>query len=184
MKLLSTLLLCLCIALGSNAQNLYASKSVAISFISNAPLEDIEASSKLGVGVLNFEKNEFVFEVAVKTFQFDISLMQEHFNENYLDSDRFPKASFRGKFKNPVDLTKDGTYPIVVEGKLSVRGVEKPRVIPGTIVVKNGIVSLNADFTIDCEAHNIKIPKIVEEKIADTVKVRVNGDFSLYFAKN
>ena len=105
MKLLSTLLLCLCIALGSNAQNLYASKSVAISFISNAPLEDIEASSKLGVGVLNFEKNEFVFEVAVKTFQFDISLMQEHFNENYLDSDRFPKASFRGKFKNPVDLT-------------------------------------------------------------------------------
>jgi polyisoprenoid-binding protein YceI len=109
--------------------------------------------------------------------------MQEHFNENYMESDKYVDARFSGKVNENIDWKKDGVYNVTVSGKLTVHGVDKDRTIPGTITVKNGIISILTKFDISCKEHGIKIPSMMTEKIAETVAVTVNGAYTPFVKK-
>ncbi|TZF82325.1 YceI family protein [Pedobacter sp. BS3] len=159
------------------AQN-YAGKALKISFFSSTPIEDIKAASNKGSGVLVASGGKFAFQVPVKSFEFDKGLMQEHFNENYMESDKYPQARFTGSFNKPVDLSKDGEYHVTANGTLLIHGIGKQRSIPGTLTVKNGVVTLNANFDVACADHQIKIPTLIITKIAEVIQVHVNGTLS------
>ncbi len=180
MKKLFLLLGAIAIFCQVKAQEVYTSKAVSIGFFSSAALEDIAADTKNGSSVLTTVKNDFLFLVQIKSFTFKSSLMQEHFNENYMESDKYPDSKFVGKINETIDWKKDGTYNVTVSGKLSMHGVEKDRTIPGTITIKGNNISIVSQFDVACKDHNIKIPSVMSEKIAEVVKVSVNGNYSLY----
>lgn len=170
----------LLIVFSAHTQSVYSSKNIAIKFFSAAPLEDIEAYTQNGISILKTAKNEVEFLVQIKSFTFEKSLMQEHFNENYMESDKYPEAKFVGKINEPIDWNKSGTYNITVSGKLTVHGVEKSRTIPGTITIKGENISINTQFNISCKDHNIKIPSMMSEKVAEVVKTTVKGSYTPY----
>jgi len=159
-------------------QGLYACKSVEISLYSSAPIEDIAATTSSGTSVYNAATGEVVFSVSIPTFKFRKSLMQEHFNSDYLESDKYPRATFKGKIQEPVDVTKNGTYPITAVGELDVHGVKQTRTIPGTLTVNNGTVTLSSEFIVKCVDHHIEIPKIVFHNIAESIQMKVSATYA------
>lgn len=165
--------------LGMNqaGRNTYVCKNAAVSLFSRAPLEDIDAESSRGVSVLNIETGQIAFSVPIKSFKFEKSLMQEHFNENYMESDKYPQASFKGRIKEKIDFSKDGNYPVQATGILDVHGVKQNRTIPGRIVVSGGKVRLSSDFAVKCVDHKVEIPKLVFQKIAENIQIKVTADY-------
>lgn len=160
-------------------QDLYACKNVKVSLFSSAPLEDIQASTSTGTSVYNPATGDLAFSVSIRSFQFPKSLMQEHFNENYMESDKYPKASFKGKIKEAIDVTKNGTYPVNVTGELQVHGVTQTRTIQGTVTVSNGTVSMASEFMVKCADHKIEIPTLVFKKIAESIKMNVSATYTV-----
>ncbi|RYY39934.1 MAG: YceI family protein [Chitinophagaceae bacterium] len=152
--------------------------SSTVSFFSSAPLEDIEATNKSSRGVIDWEKRSFLIAIPIKQFQFRSGMMQQHFNENYLESEKYPECTFRGTFAGPVDLTKDGDYPVTASGDVTLHGVTKKRNIPATIKVRNGQVSLYSKFPIRVADHKISIPKMVFKKIAEVVDVTLDAQLN------
>lgn len=161
-------------------QDLYVCKNASITLFSSAPIEDIKAVSSTGASVYNAATGELDFSVAIRSFQFEKSLMQEHFNSEYMESDKFPKATFKGKINEAVDATKDGTYPITVTGDLTVHGVTQKRTINGKLNVKGGVVSMTSMFMVKCADHNVSIPTIVFHHIAESIQVNVSAVYSAY----
>lgn len=157
------------------AQDIYSCRNAKLSFFSSAPMEDIDATTTQGVSAINIKTKAVYFKVQINTFQFKKKLMQEHFNENYLESDKYPHAEFKGKINDPVDLAKNGTYPVTVEGTLSIHGVDKVYKEKGTITVSNGRITASAKFNVRVADHKIKIPSIVIKNIAEVVEVSVNA---------
>lgn len=160
------------------SQNFYKSTAVAIEFYSSAPVEDIKANSEEGVAVWNVKTGEISFKVKIRSFRFEKELMREHFNENYLESDEIPDATFKGKIKEPVELSGNKEIPVTITGTLEVHGIKKNRNIPALLTIKNGQVNLKSEFKVACKDHDIKIPKLLWKNIAEVVRVRVNANFS------
>lgn len=163
----------------------YVAKAGIAHFFSTTPLEDIEATSKEATSVLNTQTGELIASMPIKSFQFSKKLMQEHFNENYMESDKYPKADFRGKIVDlkSFDFSKDGTYTVKVSGELSIHGVKQPRTIDASFTVKGGVVTGAAKFRVVLEDHKIERPQIVWEKIAEAVDVDVNFVYAAYVKK-
>lgn len=161
------------------AQDVYSCRNASFSFYSSAPLEDIEAKTDRGVSAINLKTGSVYFKVPVNTFQFRKKLMQEHFNENYLETEKYPYAEFKGKIVEPTaDLSKEGTHNVTVEGVLSIHGVEKTYKEKGTITVQNGQVTSSSKFNVRLEDHKIKIPTLVIKNIAEVVEVTVKANYS------
>jgi polyisoprenoid-binding protein YceI len=118
------------------------------------------------------------WSVLVKGFQFEKALMQQHFNENYLESHLFPKAIFKGNVGNhqSVNLGKDGAYPLQVAGNLTIHGVTKPFTGTGQVSVKGGKISVSGMFDVIVADYNIEVPKVVRDNVARTVHVQVSAD--------
>lgn len=155
----------------------YSVNTGTIVFRSDAPLELVKASSNQLKGIFDAEKKQFAFTLNVNTFKgFNSPLQQEHFNENYLESNKFPRASFEGKIIEDVDLKKNGFYNIRAKGNLTVHGVTQERIIKCELNIKNNIVSIKSNFTVLLADHNITIPKVVHEKLASEIKVEVNAE--------
>lgn len=155
----------------------YKVSSGSIAFRSDAALELIKAQSSELKGVVVPEKKQFAFIVSVKTFKgFNSPLQQEHFNENYLESNKYPTASFEGKIIEDIDFSKDGTYEVRSKGNLSIHGVTQERIIKCELTVKNKNISVKSGFTVLLADHNIPIPKVVHEKLASEIKVDVKAD--------
>jgi polyisoprenoid-binding protein YceI len=161
------------IALKANAQ-LASTSTGTISFFSSTPVEDIQAQSAKVLGVVNLQTREIAFNVVNTSFEFPNKLMQEHFNEKYMESEKYPNSTFKGKINEAIDLTKDGEYKVTVTGKLNIHGVEQERTIPGTIIVKDGLVSIVTDFKVKVADHKIEIPKLVVAKIAEEIAVKLD----------
>lgn len=159
------------------AQDVQSCRNASLRFFSSAPLEDIEATTTQGVSAINVKTRAVYFKVPINTFQFKKKLMQEHFNENYLESEKYPFAEFKGKVADEVDLTKDGSYPITVEGSLNIHGVTKDYREKGVITVKGGKLNATAKFNVRVADHKIKIPTLVIKNIAEVVEVTVNADY-------
>lgn len=152
---------------------IYKSEDAMLSFFSSAPIEDIKAESKKGVSAVNFDTKSIYFRVAIRSFEFPKSLMQEHFNENYLESGKYPFAEFKGNIQGKVDLTKDGVYPVTVQGDLTIHGVTKNYLVNGDFKVERGIITGKSTFPVKLVDHHIKIPSIVIKNIAEIVDVSV-----------
>ena len=165
----------------ASGQGLYVCKNARITLFSSAPIEDIKASASTGASVYNTSTGELAFSVSIASFQFPKSLMQEHFNSDYMESDKFPKATFKGKIQEQVDISKDGIYPVIVIGDLTVHGVTQKRSVPGTITVKNGVISMTSEFIVKCADHHITIPSIVFHNIAESIKMNVSA---IYLSNN
>lgn len=162
--------------LAAGQDNIYISREGSVDFTSDAPLEIIKASSDQLQGAVDLDKRTFAFVVSNASFKgFNSPLQQEHFYENYIESHKYPRSSFEGKIIEDYDLTVDGTYQIRAKGILSVHGEEKERIIKCKFVKKADIISVESDFHVPLEDHNIKIPRIVYQKIAEVIEVRVNA---------
>lgn len=151
------------------------SKNAAISFHSHTFLENVDAENKYVMAVIDAGKKNIAFSLLMKQFEFPKKLMQEHFNENYVESDKFPKATFSGAYTENVDVTKEGTYQLNVNGRLTIHGVTRDVQFPATIVVKPGAILGSSSFKLNPADYNIDIPFIVRDKIEkeNTVKVQV-----------
>lgn len=172
------LLVLLAAALPLQAQQFITQEGKA-HFVSEAPLELIEAQSEELRGALDVSANTFAFAIPVQSFKgFNSPLQQEHFNENYMESKRFPRAIFKGKIVDDVDLRRPGTYQVRAKGLLQIHGVEQERIIPVTIVVALEQIQATASFNVLLADHNISIPKLVYQKIADNIRVDVQAQLS------
>jgi len=155
--------------------SIFTCRDGKVSFLSDAPLEVIKASSQGLSGVLNISDRSFSFLVSTKSFEgFNSSLQRTHFNEDYMESDVYPNSTFKGKIIEETDLTVPGTYQIRAKGKMNVHGVENDRIIKCTLVVSENKIDVKANFTVFLEDHNISIPSIVNQKIAEEIKLDVN----------
>jgi polyisoprenoid-binding protein YceI len=179
MKYISIILLAW-MSINQAGQGIYVSKNAKISLYSSAPIEDIKAATSSGASVFNPSTGELDFSVNIKSFIFPKELMQEHFNSDYMESDKFPKATFKGKIQEPADVTKDGSYPITVAGDLTVHGVTQKRTITGTLSVKSGVISMSSEFMVKCADHQINIPQIVFHNIAESIKMNVSATYTVY----
>ena len=159
----------------SFAQGRFYTKTGKIDFFSKASLEDIEAKNKTVTAVIDSKTGAIQFAVQMKGFEFEKKLMQEHFNENYVESDKFPKAEFKGTITNnaEIDYTKDGSYTAKVKGKLTIHGVTKDVESSGTIKVEDGKLDSKSSFNILLSDYDIKIPSVVKDKISNNIKISV-----------
>ncbi|HYG51819.1 MAG TPA: YceI family protein [Flavobacteriales bacterium] len=160
------------VAFTSQAQTKYFTKKGKIVFRSETNMETIEATNDRVTSMLEVESGKLEFAAAITAFEFEKALMQEHFNEDYMESKKFPKASFKGTITdmNTVDLKKDGTYPVTVKGDLTMHGVTKNITEKGTITVKGGKISAAANIDVKCKDYNIKAPS----KVAEVIQVKIN----------
>lgn len=159
-------------------KSIYIVKKGQVVFHSNAKLELIKATSSQLKGIIDAEKRVFAFTIEMKSFDgFNSPLQKEHFHENYMESDKFPIATFTGHIIEEDDFTKDGNYNVRAKGKLTIHGVEQERIMQGDITVKGGVIKLACQFTVSLAEHDIKIPRIVHEKLASEINVAVNAEF-------
>lgn len=166
----------LLIFVGGFSQDKHYTKSGKIAFFSKAPLENIEAINRSVTCVLDTKTGNIQFAVLMKGFEFEKALMQEHFNENYVESSKYPKAEFRGQVSNnnDIDYSKDGSYPATIRGNLTIHGHSKNVEAGGKIHIRNGKISANSEFNILVSDFKIAIPNLVKDKISNTVKIKVD----------
>ena len=175
--LFSILIVSLSLAL--SAQGRYRTVEGSAFFRSDAPLELIEARSAQLQGIIDPANQQFAFSVPIRSFEgFNSPLQREHFNENYLESPRFPKATFSGRIIEPVDFSKDGDYTVRAKGKLTIHGIERERIIRGKLRVRGDRLELESDFSVLLSEHDIAIPNLVYQKIAEEILVQIRAAFS------
>ena len=150
-----------------NAQR-YIGKNGVINFFSETPIEDISAVNNKVSAVFDGSTNDLVFQLNITDFKFPIALMQEHFNENYLESDLYPKSKFIGRVVNIMD------EKATVSGDLTIHGITNSVEVVGSFIKSKNLLLLNSQFIIKLKDYNIKIPKIVMYKIAEEIEVQVN----------
>jgi hypothetical protein len=176
-KLFSSAILLLFALSSVSAQDKYFTKSGKIFFkCTKSSIEKIEATNKSTTCVLDSKTGNMQFAVLMKGFEFERALMQEHFNENYVESEKFPRGEFKGQVTNnsEINYAKDGTYPLKVKGTLTMHGVTKDVETTGTLVIKQGKLTTNAVFNILLSDYNISIPSVVSDKISNTVNIAVD----------
>lgn len=154
----------------------YVTKTGQVSFYSKAPLEDIKADNRQGSFILDAATGEVAAVVLIKSFEFKNSLMQEHFNDNYLESEKFPKSTFTGKITNiqEVQFDKNGTYDVKVSGQLTIHGVTKEIAEAGKLSVKGGTVIIESTFFVALADFGIKNDRV--KNIAERIEVTVNAE--------
>ncbi len=159
----------------ATAQKIYT-KNGHISFFSKTNMEDINADNNQVMSVLNTQSGELQFSVIIKNFHFEKALMEEHFNENYLESEKYPKSTFKGTVADigKVNFSADGTYPVTVSGDLTIHGVTNKATAKGNFIVKAGKVTGNSVFTVALADYKVAIPKLVENNISKTIEITVN----------
>ncbi len=162
------------------AQERYGTRTGYISFYSSTPVEDIEAHNRKVTSVWDASTGAMEFAVLIKAFEFEKALMQEHFNENYMESNTHPKSTFKGTMDGLTadQLAKPGTYDVKVTGDLTIHGVTRPISAPGKVTVnEDGSVKAVSEFIVRPEDHDIKIPGVVRKNIAEEITVKVDMDY-------
>lgn len=154
----------------------YITKNGHIKFYSETPMETIEAHNRQVNSALDISTGDFVFKVLIKSFEFEKALMQEHFNENYMESDKMPDATFTGKITNlsAINFTKDGSYEATIEGDLKIHGVTQKVTHQGTLEVTAGKITGKSVFSVKLADYEIKVPKTVVNNIAEEIQITVD----------
>lgn len=159
--------------LTANAQDKIFTKTGKVSFYSDSPLEKIEAHNSRATSVIEISTGAIEFSVLIKGFEFEKALMQEHFNENYMESDEYPKATFKGKITNIalIDFKKNGEYNATIEGELTMHGVTQKIITIAKINVKEGKISASGNFQVALKDYKISRPKAVAEVIDIKIEI-------------
>lgn len=173
------LITCLLFCVQTKSQKIYT-KNGSISFFSKTALENISADNNQVTSILNQQNGEIQFSVLIKAFHFKKALMEEHFNENYMESDKYPKAIFKGAITDisKVNFTKDGSYVVTVSGDLTIHGITNKVSVPGTITIKSAVASASASFAVRPADYKISIPKLVKDNIAESINITVNCNYN------
>jgi polyisoprenoid-binding protein YceI len=183
MKQLTVISVFLFFAAQLKAQDIHITRNGKITFFSHTNIEDIEAANNEVTSTINTKTGAVQFLVLIKGFQFKKAAMQQHFNSSdYMNSDVFPKADFKGTIKdvNAIDFSKDGTYQILVEGNLTMHGVTNKVAVRGSVTVKGGKLSSNAKFSVKLADYKVTVPSIATEKVAQAIDVTVICNYQLY----
>jgi hypothetical protein len=154
---------------------IYIAKTCEISFSAPTPVEDIAAVNTAVKPLLNINTGDLQMKIPMTAFIFEKPLMQEHFNENYVESEKFPYAFFKGKLDQKIDFSKDGEYKVTATGKLTIHGVEKDRTIEGTIRVKGKEIALTSAFKVTFADHQIIIPALYSGVIPPDAQIKMNA---------
>ena len=164
------------------AQGKFFTKNGHIDFFSSTPMENISAANDKVTSVLDTETGKLDFAVLIKAFEFEKALMQEHFNENYMESDKFPKSTFKGQIDNISDINfkNGGSYSVTVSGDLTIHGVTKPVTARGTLDVSEGKIVATTKFSVAVADYNIEIPKLVRDQIAKNIDISVAIKYQPY----
>lgn len=164
---------------GMAGAQVYKTSTGVVKFHSHTSMEDIDATNSTVAAAMS-TAGAVEFSVSINSFQFKKALMQKHFQENYMESSKFPKSTFKGKLTDPkaVNYGKDGTYNVTVKGTLTIHGVAKEVSIPGTVTVKGNNVTLLADFKVKPKDYAIKIPAANAAQIAEEIEVSVNCELT------
>jgi polyisoprenoid-binding protein YceI len=165
--------------LNNAAAQKYFTKNGSIAFFSTTALEDIKANNNQVMAVINTQNGELQFSLLTKGFHFKKALMEEHFNSDYMESDKFPKSTFKGTITDisKVNFAKDGTYPVTVSGDLTIHGVTKKTTANSTISINAGKIAGTSKFMVTVADFGISIPKIYRDNIAKTVEVTVSCNY-------
>lgn len=178
MKKILVFSIMVCASFILNAQKIFT-KTANVSFNASSPLEPIEGITRTATTVIDLATGNMEFAALVKSFIFSQALMQEHFNENYMESNKYPKANFKGKIENikDINVSKDGTYKAKVSGNLEMHGVTKPVSTTADLVVKGGKIKATTNFTVTIADYGISIPSAVKDKIAKTAKINIIAEY-------
>jgi polyisoprenoid-binding protein YceI len=154
----------------------YLCKDGHTKFTSEAPLELIKAQSDKTTGVLDCATKNVAFSIDIDSFDgFNSGLQKEHFRENYMETEKYPKATFKGKIIEDVDFSKNGSTQVRAKGIFNIHGAEKEKIVKVKITIKDKEISVDSNFEVPLEDHNIKIPKVVNQKIASIIMVEVKA---------
>jgi polyisoprenoid-binding protein YceI len=167
-------------ALPSFAQK-YLGKNAKVTFTSKAPLETIVGTTNTATMAIDTKSGVLAMSLLVKSFSFEKKLMQQHFNDNYMESNKFPKAEFRGNITNnsKINYNADGKYNVNAEGKLTIHGVAQQITTTGTVEVKAGKIIATCNFSVQVSDYGVAIPSVVKDKVSNTVNINVSGSLSL-----
>lgn len=160
----------------------YITKTGTIEIFSETPLFVIDGVNKKVASILNAENGEVVASTLVRSFRFEEALVEEHFNENYLEPHKFPKSVFKGKITNfdKVDLTKNGTYDITIAGKLTIHGETNDISHPGKLIVSDEGVTAISEFEVSLKAYKVEIEKAYTKAIKDEILLKIHFDYKEY----
>lgn len=173
------LLAALVVSFCAKAQ-IFIGEEGTVSFFSKTAMEDIDAVNKLVKPILNGKNGEIAFKVTNIAFKFKSALMEEHFNENYMESEKYPHTIFKGKINETIDYTKEGENNVTVTGKMNMHGVEKDVTYKGKLIIKGGKVMLECTFKVKLADYNIKVPSVVGANIAEDIEIKVNSTLIPY----
>lgn len=182
MKTIMILVLALSTTIMASAQ-LYTSTSSDVSFDSKTAMEGFYAQTKKAKAAVNLKTKKVKIRIKMISFKFEKPLMEEHFNEKYVESEKYPDAKFDGVIQGADTLTNNGTYNVKVKGVLEIHGVKQERTLDGILIVKDGVVELKTEFPIALKDHKIKVPKFVIKKIAEVVNVKAQFVCALFKKK-
>lgn len=159
------------------AANVYIIKSSKIRFKSEAPLETIIAESSELKGMLDLQSKNFAFTVNNESFKgFNSPLQREHFNDNYLDTDKYPVISYTGRIIDEIDFNKPGTYTVRAKGMMNVKGINRERLIKSVVEVKANSIKITSEFTVLLDDYSIRIPRVVNQKIAPEIQITLSAN--------
>lgn len=163
-------------------QGTYFTRNGHIYFISHTDIIDIDADNHQVASFLNIETGKIQFAVLIKSFEFSLATAKEHFNESYMESDKFPKATFKGEILNidSFDLNKNGICSVRVKGDITIKGITKNIEVPGELTVENEKINAVSEFELSISDFNISVPRIVENRVAKIVQLRVNMNYTQY----
>jgi len=179
LKPFSVVLICAAFLSNISAQTKYIDRAGKASFFSSAPMEDIEAHSQQVVSIIDVKSGEIAASLLLRSFNFRKALMEEHFNENYVESHKYPKATFKGNITNvqDLDVRKDGKYSLDITGEITLHGVTKPVKLNADAIVEKGAIRAKAIFPLTVKDFEIKIPRLVINNIAEEVEVTVSFNY-------
>ena len=182
-KFTGLLFICLTVAGISNAQ-IYMADSCRVGFFSAATIEDIAGVNTASKPIMSAATNEVDVKINNQLFKFKKELMQEHFNEEYMETAKYQYTTFTGKINEAIDYHKDGANQVTVTGTLDMHGVKKTITVPGTITVQNGVLFLKATFNAKLADYNIKVPSVLGSNIAEQVAISLSATMKPFNTKN
>jgi len=177
--LLTTVLILSSLSATVFAQGKYFTRDGHVEFFSETPVENIEATNEKLTAVIDFDNGDFQFAVLIKSFEFEKALMEEHFNENYMESNKFPKATFEGTVEDFVGIRDSGFPPgveMAARGTLTIHGVSKDVILPAIVTPNGESFKISSQFMVKPADHDIEIPGAVRDNIAESIKVTVSGE--------
>jgi polyisoprenoid-binding protein YceI len=162
---------------------LYVCENGKARFYSETPVENIEGISNSVISAINIANNQVQYKIPMTSFVFKWALMQDHFNENYVESGKYPYATFKGKINESIDWTKDGSYDISATGVLNIHGIDKTITEKGTLIISKGVVTIKNSFSVMLSDYNVEIPNLVKDKIRERQDITVDCTYKPYVKK-